>query len=169
MTLLIFPPEIQNSKSFFHRQSLNGTDDSSVSTGDAENIRTIISGQSRHPSSPASCLAGLGGCLGKSTNTGVYNDASNIWWFVAQRFLSVKKDVLEVNKWVLVELFPALFFFFFILCFLLNKLSDSTTYCQVFPQPRDMMCHEPCPSISFKYINTTFIWRSLGHSLLEVA
>lgn len=112
MTLLIFPPEIQNSKSFFHRQSLNGTDDSSVSTGDAENIRTIVSGQSRHPSSPASCLAGLGGCLGKSTNTGVYNDASNIWWFVAQRFLSVKKDVLEVNKWVLVELFPALFFFF---------------------------------------------------------
>lgn len=77
-----------------------------------------------------------------------------------------EESVLEVSRSVWVEFF--LLFFFFILCFVLNtyKLSDSTTYWQVFLQLSDILCHEPCPSISFESVGTTFIWWSLGQSQL---
>lgn len=87
-----FPPRDSKQRVlFFHRQILTAQMTPECQPGVLRTLEQLyrVGADIRLGQHPVwRCLSG---CLGKGMRTEAHNDASNIWWFVAQRFLSLKK------------------------------------------------------------------------------
>lgn len=79
MTLPIFPPEVQSSESFFHRQTLVAQMTPECQPGVLRTLEQLYRVRADIRLAQHPVWRCLGGCLGKGMTTEAYNDASNIW------------------------------------------------------------------------------------------